>query len=128
MVRLPLSPDAPFPYVIARTQTGHFVKRLINSDTTGIRLRGSGFAAISPAQFTRSWGKILGVDARFEEISPEEFASANGPPVEGQLLDLSHFIKEFGYFGREGGLVGPEEVSEHASRSVPPLKVNVTME
>lgn len=111
VVRLPLSPDAPFPYIIAGTQIGQLVKRLINSDTSGIRLRGSG-AAVSPAQFTNSWGKILGVDARYEEISPEEFASMNGPPLEGQMLDLSHFINEFGYFGREGGLVGPEEVSK----------------
>lgn len=97
------------PFIIASTQTGHFVKPLITSAAAGLNVVAAS-TNIPVAQFPELWGKTLGVNARYEEITVEEFIRDIPPPLDGQLADMAGYFQDYGYSGQEG-FVAPETVS-----------------
>lgn len=62
-------------------------------------------------RFLELWSKVTGVDAHFEQITPEEFGRPLGPPLDVQMIDVTSYLQEFGFFGKDNRFVGPEEVS-----------------
>lgn len=66
---------------------------------------------ISSDEYMKIWGEILGVKARFEEISVEE-VNRNIPGGFGiELAEMMAYSAEFGYDGRDPSVIYPEDVS-----------------
>lgn len=102
-------PHTIFPRVEAIGDTGKLVLALLDAPA-GTTLLGAG-TEDTHANMAALWGKILGVPARFKQVSSEECAAAI--PY-GAGLDVAQGIAYTSEFGWDGGKLGsvlrPEDV------------------
>jgi len=96
------------PFVVTHKDTGAFVKALVDLPA-GMNLMGvSQFLSFS--DFAELWGRTLGVKARFQQVSAEEFVSALPEIARRELADTMVYVQEFGWTGGDPTVKNPDEL------------------
>ncbi|KAL3476936.1 hypothetical protein BJX99DRAFT_227194 [Aspergillus californicus] len=104
-----VGPTLVFPFVVQDRDTGEFVKALISDLPPKTCLQGVSEYLTWP-EWMAIWGRVLGVEARFQQVSKEEmFASL--PSAMRQDLEAGYdFIEEFGFAGGDPDVLRPDQL------------------
>ncbi|KAM6516744.1 hypothetical protein FALCPG4_014917 [Fusarium falciforme] len=105
---LPGDPDAPVAQVDARHDTGLFVKALTQVEPGKHLLGASGF--LSWNEFTTLWGKVHGVQCRFQRLDRAVLENAIPGGVGEELADMYEYIGDFGYHGGDPSVIFPADL------------------
>ena len=62
-------------------------------------------------EWTASWGKVMGVQVDFKQISRDEFFAGVPEPVVREIGDAWDYAEEFGHAGGNPDILLPEQVS-----------------
>lgn len=101
--------DVPLPWVDVARDTGNVVAALEKVEPgKTVVVRGD---LMGWNEFSAIWSRILGVKARYREISLEKLAAIFGPELAMEVHQSAAFNAEFGWTGGEEGILLPEEVS-----------------
>jgi hypothetical protein len=109
-LRLNASANAVFPFIDAGKDTGKYAKALLSLPAGQTLLAAS--EEITWSDYVAIWSKVIGKTIRYKQISLEELA-AQGPADFGRELgEMFAYIGEFGYDGRQPGILRPKDVSD----------------
>lgn len=105
------SPELKIPFVVARKDSGAFVRALVEL-APGINLLGESQELTWP-EFAQVWGKALGFKATYKQVSEDEHFAGVPQPLREELIETFRFVDEFGYTGgdtsiKTAGQVCPE--------------------
>lgn len=109
VLRKPHSGEAKIPMIWVERDTGRFVKALVESPPRKTLL-GHG-SLIGWREYMEVWGRVLGVEARFEEISPEEYLQEWPEHLAREVREGHLFHGEFGWDGGDPEVLHPKDVS-----------------
>ncbi|KAF1992402.1 putative hscarg dehydrogenase, partial [Aulographum hederae CBS 113979] len=109
VLRKPEDLDTMIPLVETKKDTGAFVKALIEDLPIGTSLLGVS-EMMSWKQFMEIWGRVLGVKARMEKISMEEWLEPLPEHLREEVGESYAFNAEFGWTGGDPGVKLPGEV------------------
>ncbi|KAL2814510.1 putative hscarg dehydrogenase [Aspergillus cavernicola] len=104
-----VSPSFTFPFVIPERDTGLFVKALVSDLPPKKCLQGVSEYLTWP-EWMAIWGRVLGVEARFEQVSKEEMFAGLPGALRQDLEDGYDFIEEFGFTGGDPDVLRPEQL------------------
>lgn len=103
-----VSEGLKFPFVAAHRDTGSFVKVLVDlppkKDLLGVS------ETLTWPEWMAVWGDVLGVEARFQQVSKDDFFRDVPQALRKDLEDTYDFIEEFGFTGGDPAVLTPEEV------------------
>lgn len=103
------SPGCEIPHVVAEKDTGSFVKALVVDLPPGKDLLGVS-EWITFAGFVEVWGRVLGVEAGYRQISKEEMFEGVPAPMAQEIGDGFDYIEEFGFEGGDPDVLDPRQV------------------
>lgn len=103
------SAEYRMPFVVPHKDTGAFVRALVDLPT-GTNLLGVSELLTWP-EWSKIWGEVLGVEARFKQVSNEEFFQGMPIAFASEFEESFAFIEELGYTGGDPDVVFAEEVS-----------------
>ncbi|KAJ0114798.1 hypothetical protein J7T55_004539 [Diaporthe amygdali] len=102
------SPDFRMPHVVAHRDTGPFVKALVDLPP------GKDLLAVSEwmtfPEWMEVWGRVLGVKARYQQISQEEMFKSVPTALAEEIRDGFDYIEEFGFDGGDPDVLRPEQL------------------
>lgn len=102
------SPAFTMPHIVTHRDTGPFVKALVDLPP------GKDLLAVSEwmtfPEWMETWGRVLGVEARYQQISSEEMFEGVPAALTEELKDGFDYIEEFGFTGGDPDVLGPEHV------------------
>ncbi|KAJ4178296.1 hypothetical protein NW755_013308 [Fusarium falciforme] len=104
----PGNPDTPVAQVDARHDTGLFVKALTQVGPGKNLLGASGF--LSWNEFAALWGKVHGVQCRFQRLDRAVLENAIPGGVGEELADMYEYIGDFGYHGGDPSVIFPADL------------------
>ncbi|KAF2797542.1 NAD(P)-binding protein [Melanomma pulvis-pyrius CBS 109.77] len=113
LLRKPHSGDAKIPMIWVERDTGKFVKALIIAPP-GKTLLGFG-SLIGWEEYMKIWGRVLGVKARFEQISPEEYLADWPENLAREVREGHLFHGEFGWDGGDPEVLHPKDFNIEAT-------------
>ncbi|KAF2159016.1 hypothetical protein M409DRAFT_38017 [Zasmidium cellare ATCC 36951] len=91
------SPDFAMPFIVASKDTGPYVKALVGLPP------GQNIFAVSEymklPDWVRQWGDVLGVKAKYQQVSDDEFFEGAPPAFKQEFVDNFHYVEDFGYTG-----------------------------
>jgi hypothetical protein len=105
----PVGPKVQFPFVVTHQPTGAFVKALVDL-SPGKDLLGVSQNMIWP-EWIELWGRILGVEAEFKQVSGNEFFRGVPDALKRVLMDTYGYVEEFGYTGGNPEVLTLEQVT-----------------
>jgi hypothetical protein len=103
------NPEALFPWVDTRADTGKFVRALVQT-SPGKDLLGVS-EMVTYGDYLKTWGDLNGVPTRFNHISAEEYRKLLPKAIAEELEESISFNDEFGWDGGEPGVLRPSDVS-----------------
>lgn len=92
-----------------RFRTGLFVKALTQVEPGKHLLGASGI--LSWNEFATLWGKVHGVECRFQPLDRKVVEDAVPGGVGEELADMFEYIGDFGYHGGDPNVIFPANVS-----------------
>ncbi|KAF7526020.1 hypothetical protein G7054_g10888 [Neopestalotiopsis clavispora] len=104
----PHAPQVDIPFVVARRDTGAFVKALVDAPA-GTHLLGASEIMTWPA-WMEIWGRVHGVGASFREVPQAEFFEGVPEPFRTELWDSHAYFEKFGHTGGDPKVVTPEQL------------------
>lgn len=108
LTKRPFSGDMQMPFVVPDRDTGAFVKALLDV-SPGKTLVGVSEMMTFPA-WMEIWGRVLDVQAAYQEVTPGEFYKDFPEPLGQELMDTNEYMIEFGYTGGDTEIIYPKEV------------------
>jgi hypothetical protein len=112
VIRMPIRPDAPMPFIHPVADSGRCVKALVEAGTS------MNMAAVGS---TMSWTAICehltrefseqNIKFVFEQITLAEFEAIVPSPAGAELSAMWHWIDQYGYYGSDENLIYPKDVS-----------------
>ncbi|KAH8198078.1 hypothetical protein TruAng_007750 [Truncatella angustata] len=108
LVIRPFAPGLELPFVVPHRDTGAFVKALVDLPA-GKDLLGVSQTMAWP-EWVELWGRILGVEAGFKQVSREEFFAGTPKPVRDELWDSYEYCADFGYTGGDPEVLTPDQL------------------
>ncbi|KAG6856862.1 hypothetical protein H0H87_012679 [Tephrocybe sp. NHM501043] len=112
LVTLSADGNTPLPMIHTRKDTGYLVRALIMAPP-GKNLLGFG-SLMSWNDYMKLWGKILGVGARYKQISVNDAAKlVPGDPKTNMGLEVAEgfaYMGEFGYDGGDPSVIHPKDL------------------
>lgn len=102
------SPDMKIPFIYTHQDTGPFVRALVEV-APGKHINAFS-EELTFAQFTETWGKELGVQASYRQVSEEDHFAGVSDALKVELLETFRFAEEFGLTGEKGDFLTAEEV------------------
>ncbi|KAF2705914.1 NAD(P)-binding protein [Pleomassaria siparia CBS 279.74] len=105
VLRKPHSGDARIPMIWVERDTGTFVKALVEAEP-GKTLLGYG-SLIGWREYMETWGRIVGVEAKFEQIKPEEYLKEWPENLAREVREGHLFHGEFGWHGGDPEVLHP---------------------
>ncbi|KAH7389162.1 putative hscarg dehydrogenase [Cadophora sp. MPI-SDFR-AT-0126] len=90
VMRRPNAAGLRLPFVVARKDTGEFVKALVDLPVG---------TAMTMPQFMEIWGKVHGVKVAYEQVSYDEFFEGVPTILKEEIGDSFKFIEDFGITG-----------------------------
>ncbi|KAH6685469.1 hypothetical protein F5X68DRAFT_262701 [Plectosphaerella plurivora] len=108
LMRYPSDPNGPVAHIDARYDTGVFTLALVKAPA-GQNLLGTR-GLLSWSEFAALWGKVHGVEARFERIDRQIVENAIPGGIGEELADMFEYIGEFGYDGGDPTVVLPKDL------------------
>lgn len=108
LTRRPFSGDLQMPFVVPDKDTGAFVKALLDVPP-GKTLVGVS-EMMSFSKWVEIWGRVLDVQAAYQEVSPGEFYKDFPEPLGQELMDTNEYMIEFGYTGGDSEVMYPNQV------------------
>jgi uncharacterized protein YbjT (DUF2867 family) len=115
LTKRPFSGNLQVPFVVPDRDTGAFVKALLDV-SPGKTLVGVSEMMTFPT-WMEIWGRVLDVQAGYQEVAPSEFYKDFPEPLGRELMDTNEYMIEFGYTGGDPEVIYPKEV-----RIVPQLQ------
>lgn len=97
------------PFVVTHKDTGEFVKALVLDLPAGTHLLGASRIMTWP-EWTKIWADSLGVQARFEQVSHEDYFRGVPAELKEELSETFLYTEEFGYTGGDPDVVTAEQV------------------
>ncbi|KAF2466083.1 NAD(P)-binding protein [Lindgomyces ingoldianus] len=107
VLRKPHSGDAPIPMMWVERDAGKFVKALVDSPP-GQTMLGFG-SLIGWKDYIGTWGKMLGVGVKFEQIPPAEYLADLPENLEREIREGHLFHGEFGWDGGDPDVKHPKD-------------------
>ncbi|KAF3019224.1 hypothetical protein E8E14_000587 [Neopestalotiopsis sp. 37M] len=104
----PHAPQVDIPFVVARRDTGAFVKALVDAPA-GTHLLGASEIMTWPA-WMEIWGRVHGVGASFREVPQAEFFEGVPEPFRTELWDSHAYFEKFGHTGGDPKVVTPAQL------------------
>ncbi|EHK39351.1 hypothetical protein TRIATDRAFT_48067 [Trichoderma atroviride IMI 206040] len=108
LTKRPFSADVQMPFVVPGRDTGAFVKALLDV-SPGKTLVGVSEMMTFPT-WMEIWGRVLGVQAAYQEVPPDEFYKDFPEPLGRELMDTNEYMIEFGYTGGDPEVIYPKEL------------------
>ncbi|PNP59867.1 hypothetical protein FNYG_14810 [Fusarium nygamai] len=108
ILSIPGNPDAPVAQVDAGSDTGKFVKALLQLEP-GKNLLGCS-TQVSWNEYAALWGKIHGVTCRFVPLDRKVIEEAIPGGVGEELADMLEYIGEFGVHGGDPSVIFPKDL------------------
>ncbi|KAK0763282.1 hypothetical protein N5P37_004269 [Trichoderma harzianum] len=108
LTRRPFSGDLQMPFVVPDKDTGAFVKALLDVPPGKTLIGVSEMMTFST--WVEIWGRVLDVQAAYQEVSPGEFYKDFPQPVGQELMDTNEYMIEFGYTGGDPEVMYPNEL------------------
>ncbi|KAM0445309.1 hypothetical protein ACHAPV_008383 [Trichoderma viride] len=108
LTKRPFSGDVQVPFVVPDRDTGAFVKALLDV-SPGKTLVGVSEMMTFPT-WMEIWGRVLDVQAAYQEVSPGEFYKDFPEPLGQELMDTNEYMIEFGYTGGDPEVMYPKEL------------------
>lgn len=102
----PLSFEMPF--VVARRDTGPFVKALLDLPVGKTLLAVSAYMKMD--DYAELWGRVNGVKTTYKEISNEEFFGSVPAALGDELRDGFDYMHEFGFSGGDPDVLTPKQL------------------
>lgn len=102
-------PEHKIPFIFAHKDTGPFVKALV--DTAPGKNLNAFSEELTWPQFAQAWGRVLGVKARYEQVSEEKHFAGVPDALKEELLETFRWANEFGLTGAEGDFLTAKQVS-----------------
>lgn len=110
----PTAPSFRMPNIVTHRDTGAFVKALVDLPPGKDLLGVSEWMTFS--EWMGVWGRVLGVVARYQQISNEEMFEGLPLPMAEEIRDGFDYIEEFGFAGGDPDVLDPEQVRPFATR------------
>lgn len=105
----PNGPNVKFPFIATQRDTGAYVKALVDvppgKDVIGVSEN------LTWPEWMDIWGKVLGVNAGFKQVSWDEFFKDVPEPLRSELQDAWQYFEEFGHTGGDPNVLTPDQVS-----------------
>ncbi|CZT46719.1 related to nitrogen metabolic regulation protein nmr [Rhynchosporium secalis] len=111
VMRRPNAKETRWEWVVARRDTGVFVRALVEDLEAGKTLLGFS-EAMTGLEFLAVWGKVLGVGTRYEEVSLEEFFAGLPAAMSEEMGDAFRFMEEFGHCGGDEEVLIPAQLEK----------------
>ncbi|KAF2190163.1 NAD(P)-binding protein [Zopfia rhizophila CBS 207.26] len=108
IIRKPHSGKAPIPMIWVERDTGKFVKALVDAEP-GKTMLGFG-SLIGWEEYIHTWAKIMGVEGKFEEISPEDYLTDLPSNLAREIREGHLFHGEFGWDGGDPEVIHPKDL------------------
>jgi hypothetical protein len=105
----PVPIEQEYPFIVAHRDTGPFVKTLVDMPPGQDVLAAS--QSMTWPEWIKIWGNVLGVKARYERVSGDDFLNGLPEPMKIEFLDTYNFVEEFGFTGGDPAVLMPEQVS-----------------
>lgn len=108
LIKQPQDGKDLIPFVVTSKDTGEFVKALVYGPA------GKNMLGVSEQlgweEWARVWGKTLGVQARYEQVSMEEYVEGLPDNLKKEVGESILFSSEFGWTGGDPEVLGPREL------------------
>lgn len=122
LIKRPVARDQKFPFVVTHKDTGNFVRALVDLPPQK-HIFGVSEEMTWP-DWTKLWGDLLGVQARYQQVSKEEFFKDAPGPLGEELGETYDFIAEFGYTGGDPEVITVQQVINPLNTSLAHLTTN----
>ena len=112
VIRLPVRPEAPMPFIHPVTDSGRCVKALVEAETPkNLAAMGSTMSWTAVCEhLTREFSEQK-IKFVFEQVTLTEYEAMVPGPAGAELAAMFQWIDEYGYFGRDETYVYPKDVS-----------------
>lgn len=110
VVSRPTSAAFRMPFVVARRDTGEFVRALVERLPPGRDLLGVSEWMTFP-EWAEAWGRVIGVKVAYRQVSMDEMFKGVPPVVAQEIGDSFDYLEEFGFAGGDPDVLDPEQVS-----------------
>jgi hypothetical protein len=109
VIKQPQDGKSLVPFVVTNKDTGEFVKALVQAPP-GKNMFGVS-EQIGWEEWTKIWGRTLGVQARYERVSMEEYLNGLPENLSREVGESVSFCAEFGWTGGDPEVLNPKEVA-----------------
>ena len=109
LVNRTFPPDYKMPFVVARKDTGPFVKALVDLPP-GKNLLGVSENMTWP-DYAKLWGDALGVKSTFKQVSYDEYFEGVPDLLKKELTESFEYMMEYGVDGGDPEVLSMEQVS-----------------
>lgn len=104
-----MAPYRKIPFIATIEDTGPLTKALVNSEPGKHLLAYR--EEMSFSEFAETWGRTLGVKARYELSGPDSHWADLPKELRLDIEDAAVYISEIGYDGGDPSIIRPSEVS-----------------
>lgn len=111
-------PNSKIPFVHPPTDTGPFTEALVLRAPPNTNLLGCSRLMLME-DYAALWGRIVGVDCRWEGVTLEAIQELIPGPVGREVAESGAYVAEFGWDGGEGAKL-PEEVGVDMAKLTTP--------
>ncbi|KAJ9615427.1 hypothetical protein H2200_001502 [Cladophialophora chaetospira] len=105
--RTRMAADRKVPLIAAGEDTGPLTKALVNVEGGKTLLASREFVTLD--EFAQTWGRALGVEAKYVATGPDEVWVAI-PELQEDIEECADFITEFGFDGGNPSVVHPKDL------------------
>lgn len=109
LIQQPHDGNSLIPFVITSKDTGEFIKALVHVPP-GKHMFGVS-EQLGWEEWTRIWGKTLGVRARYERVSMEKYLDGLPENLTREIAESVLFCDEFGWTGGDTEVLNPKAIS-----------------
>jgi hypothetical protein len=109
IIKQPQDGKTLVPFVVTSKDTGEFVKALVQAPP-GKHMLGVS-EQIGWEEWTKIWGETLGVRARYERVSMEEYLNGLPENLSREVGESVSFCSEFGWSGGDPEIMNPKEIA-----------------